>query len=31
MKEMTLKRNMETDELLTENVHNTFIHSEFNV
>jgi len=31
MKEMTLKSDMETEELLTEKIHNTFIHSEFNV
>jgi len=31
MKEMTLKSDMETNELLTENVRNTFIQSEFSV
>jgi len=31
MKEMTLKSDMETKELLTENVRNTFIQSEFSV
>jgi len=29
MKEMTLKSEMETDELLTEKLHNISIHSEF--
>ena len=31
MKEMTLKSDMEKDELLTEKVRNTFIQSEFSV
>jgi len=31
MKEITLKSDIEKDELLTENVRNTFIQSEFSV